>query len=139
MMIASFISKAKRRKVDAALRFLGCATTRRGYVGLHELAERGSIAGAEQSEDVRDVSRGLAFACHEVGNLSCCNLDRFLRRREPEVVERLSRLAEGKDRQDFLTLPCVRDKRRGGGLDGGFRGGDFGHFEGAEGSEAGQP
>lgn len=133
-------SEAKRRKVDAALRFLGCATTWRGDVGFHELAERGGVAGAKQGEDVRYVSCGFAFACHEVGNLSRRNLDRFLRRREPKVVEWLSRLTEGKDRQGFLALPCVRDKRGGGGLDGGLRGGgDFSHIEEAEGGEAVQP
>lgn len=36
----ALVSETKRRKVDAALRFLGSATTRRGDVGLHELAKR---------------------------------------------------------------------------------------------------
>lgn len=122
------------------MRFLGSAATRYGDVGLYELAKRGSVASAKQSEDVGNVSRGFAFACHEVGNLSRRNLDRFLRRSEPKVVEWLSRLAKGKDRQGFLALPSVCNKRRGGGLDGGIGGGgDFGHFEEAEGGEAGQP
>ena len=101
-----------------AIDLLGNNPAREGEIGLHELLKGGGVRSANDGEDVGNLACALAFAGKRVGDLGRANLERLLCRRKPEVVERLARLAQGKDDLGLLTSLGV-GREGGGGLLGG--------------------
>ena len=102
-----------------AIDLLGNNPAREGEIGLHELLKGGGVRSANDGEDVGNLACALAFAGKRVGDLGRANLERLLCRRKPEVVERLARLAQGKDDLGLLASLGVGGEGRSGLLGGG--------------------